>query len=100
MLRFQDACEGVAITLKSQAEHILIATRKLFTVLSREITQLDLVLKRCLWHGWIEGCSNHTKRPVKSLLHPKMMRALNSKLCTVDRKVGHIRQIFKEIIAD
>ena len=91
MVRFQDAREGMAmITLKRQEEHTLTATRKLFTVLSREITQSDLVLERCLWHEiWIEGCSNHIKIPVKSLLHPKMMRVLNSKLCTEDRKMGH-----------
>ena len=99
MVRFQDACEGVAvITLKREAEHILMASKKLFTVRSRELTQSGLVLERCFWHGiWIEGCSSHIRRPVTGLLYPKMMEALNAKPCTEDRKMRHIWQIFKNL---
>lgn len=48
--------EWQIMTLKREAKHIFRASRKSFTVLSREVTQSDLLLERCFWYGaWIEG---------------------------------------------
>lgn len=73
-----------------------MANRTLFNFKQRR-NSIRFALATIPCHGtWIEGWSNHIKRPVRSLLHPKWRGLWIYHLCTEYRKAGHIWQSFKE----